>query len=269
MENKFGSEYAFGVLRCAVDDANADNVETISFPSGYKNVFCYAYYVNPAPEAGTITIRKAVAGSGVTQGFTFDSDLTYDPSGQFSLQVSNGGAASASFTRADSASLGSPYDTREEVPAGWTLTSLTCSDTANGASTWTIDKAAASVSVHLAGNDHVTCTWPTAPGWRTRWCRPPTRRRGRGGSSPTTAAPASRGTRSRSCAWSRCPQRTRSPSAWPPTRSCPRNRSHRCRRHPRSCRLSQSPADRRVSGRPTAAGASRRRPARPRERPLM
>jgi hypothetical protein len=87
LENRYGAEYGFGTLRCAVDNANADNVEFVTYPSGTKNVFCYAYYVKSAPAAATVTIRKEVTGSGVSQGFTFDSNLSYEHSGTFGLQA--------------------------------------------------------------------------------------------------------------------------------------------------------------------------------------
>jgi hypothetical protein len=49
LENRYGDKYGFASLRCAVDNNNADNVEYVAFPSGYRNVFCYAYYVYPRP----------------------------------------------------------------------------------------------------------------------------------------------------------------------------------------------------------------------------
>ncbi len=162
LNNRYGDEYAFGVLRCALDNANADNVESVTYPSGTKNVFCYAYYVNPAPAAATVTIRKEVTGSGVSQDFTFDSNLSYETSGTFSLPVANGQSASSDFIRADSASFGGPYNVKEEVPDGWKLTGLSCSDT-NGMSTWITDQATASTSITLAAADHVTCTYTDSP----------------------------------------------------------------------------------------------------------
>ena len=50
--------YAFGALRCATDNVNGDNVEYVAYPTGKNHVFCFAYYVSPAPTAGTINIVK-------------------------------------------------------------------------------------------------------------------------------------------------------------------------------------------------------------------
>jgi hypothetical protein len=53
--------YAFGALRCATDNVNGDNVEYVAYPTGKNHVFCFAYYVSPAPTAGTIKIVKTVS----------------------------------------------------------------------------------------------------------------------------------------------------------------------------------------------------------------
>ena len=51
--------YAFAALRCATDNLNGDNVEWIAYPTGGVNhVFCFAYYVTPAPTSGTIIVRS-------------------------------------------------------------------------------------------------------------------------------------------------------------------------------------------------------------------
>jgi hypothetical protein len=52
--------YAFGALRCATDNLNGDNVEWISYPPNTIHVFCFAYYVKPAPTSGTIDVVKDV-----------------------------------------------------------------------------------------------------------------------------------------------------------------------------------------------------------------
>jgi hypothetical protein len=163
LENRYGHKYGFGALRCAVDNQNGNNVETALFPSGTKNVFCYAYYVNPAPRAGTVTIRKKVIGAGVTQGFIFDSNLSYDPRGTFALQVNKGRPASEDFIRADSASFGGPYTVTEQVPNGWQLQGLTCSNTRHRASAWVINQRRGSVAIKLGAGDHVTCTYVDSP----------------------------------------------------------------------------------------------------------
>jgi len=168
LENRYGDKYGFASLRCAVDNNNADNVEFVAYPSGYRNVFCYAYYVSPAPTPAEVTITKQIAGNpttGITQGFTFESNLSYDPSGTFALPVTNGSPASQDFIRANSTALGGPYNVKEKIPDGWKLDDITCSrtGTAATASTWTIDKSSASVAIELSGNDHVTCVYTDSP----------------------------------------------------------------------------------------------------------
>lgn len=158
--------YGFAALRCSVDNNNNDNVEYASFPSQVRHVYCFAYYVNPEPGSGEIVIRKEIAGQGITQRFTFASDLSYDPSGTFRLDVNRGKPAEQSFIRADSAAFGKPYDVREHVPDGWRLIDLTCTATrarGTAASTWTIDKTTASVAITLADRDRVVCTYLDAP----------------------------------------------------------------------------------------------------------
>jgi hypothetical protein len=162
LENRYGGKYGFGVLRCAVDNRSGANVESVTYPKGTKNAFCYAYYVNPAPAAGTVTIRKVVAGRGISQGFTFGSNLSYNPGHTFALQVSNGRPAAQDFIRAESRSFRGPYVVRELVPNGWRLTGLNCSDT-NRKSRWTISSRTASAAITLAARDHVTCTYTDSP----------------------------------------------------------------------------------------------------------
>jgi hypothetical protein len=167
LTNVFGKgAYGFAALRCSVDNNNNDNVEYASFPPQVRHVFCFAYYVNSEPGSGTIVIRKVVTGSGITQAFVFKSDLSYDPSGTFGLQVNGGNPAEQSFIRADSGAFGGPYDVKERVPDGWALTDLTCTATKPGGSsgsTWVIDKTTASVAITLADRDRVVCTYTDAP----------------------------------------------------------------------------------------------------------
>jgi hypothetical protein len=166
LENRYGDKYGFASLRCAVDNNNADNVEYVAYPSGYRNVFCYAYYVSPAPTPAEVTITKKIAGTtSITQGFTFRSNLSYARSGTFGLAVDNGRPSSEGFVRANSTALGGTYDVKEEIPDGWKLDSITCSRTGTAitASTWTIDQASASVAISLSGKDHVTCVYTDSP----------------------------------------------------------------------------------------------------------
>ena len=52
--------YGFAALRCATDNLNGDNVEFIAYPvGGVNHVFCFAYYVSPAPKPGKIIVDEA------------------------------------------------------------------------------------------------------------------------------------------------------------------------------------------------------------------
>lgn len=77
LNKQYPGEYGFGALRCALDDVNGDNVEWVGFPSGVSHVFCFAYYVQPPPTAGTIVIRKQVQGTAKTSElFPFKGNLS-------------------------------------------------------------------------------------------------------------------------------------------------------------------------------------------------
>ena len=152
----YRGQYGFGALRCAVDNLNGDNVEWISFPQGSEHVFCYAYYVTPPPTSGRIVIEKRVDG-GASQIFNFDGNLSFNDGGKFSITLSNQESASTSeFFRA----AGETWTAHELVPAGWSLTGISCV-TALG-STWDGNLAAAEVSITLAARDLVTCTFTNA-----------------------------------------------------------------------------------------------------------
>ena len=149
--------YAFGALRCATDNVNGDNVEYVAYPTGKNHVFCFAYYVSPAPTAGTIKIVKSVSPDSVpAQDFPFQGDVSYAEGGAFTIRASGKADGSATFIRAG----GRTWSFREIVPAGFVLAGLTCSS-ATGASTWTITSPAAAVA--LAAGDTVTCTFANAP----------------------------------------------------------------------------------------------------------
>jgi uncharacterized repeat protein (TIGR01451 family) len=143
--------YGFGTLRCATDNLNGDNVEYIFFPEGVKHVFCYAYYVKPAPPPGLITIAKKVtdAPSAVTPAFQFTGNLSFDPNG---FQLSNGG--STTFYRAG----GTSWSVTEQPVADYTLDSISCVDAA-GAPASNVDVNGPEVTIHLGAGDHITCTY--------------------------------------------------------------------------------------------------------------
>lgn len=122
---RFAGRYGFGALRCAIDDLNGDNVETVQFPSGVRHVFCYAYYVTPPPSSGTIVIRKEVQGSGAAaETFGFGGNVSYNPGGAFDLTAGPGAPDSETFYRAETGLGDQPWTVNENVPAGWALTDL-------------------------------------------------------------------------------------------------------------------------------------------------
>ena len=78
------ANYAFGALRCGVDNLNGDNVEWVTFPNPAIHVFCFAYYVKPPPPAGTIIVRKRLsvpddAPDVPSQAFRFTGNLSFTP----------------------------------------------------------------------------------------------------------------------------------------------------------------------------------------------
>ncbi|QNP75855.1 LPXTG cell wall anchor domain-containing protein [Streptomyces roseirectus] len=156
-----GDTYAFGALRCAVDNQKNDNVDRAAFPAGSHHVFCFYYTVTPPPGSGTVVVRKELKDSDATQTFGFTGNISYTPDHDFSLAVTNGAAAEQTFRR--SATKGNAYPAwnfAESVPDGWTLAGLTCSS-ARGTSTTTTSVSGAA-TVDLADGDTVTCTYTNA-----------------------------------------------------------------------------------------------------------
>jgi uncharacterized repeat protein (TIGR01451 family) len=167
LAQKFGTvdapEYAFGTLRCASDNLNGDNVEFIYFPAGVTHVFCYALYVKPPPPSGTITINKQVVGApaGTDPKFLFPGGctgcLSFDPGG-FTL----GDGGSATFYRAaGNAGTTLPTWTVAENPVADYTTSVSCQALAPGGGPGESmsDVSGATVTIHLAAGEHVTCTY--------------------------------------------------------------------------------------------------------------
>jgi uncharacterized repeat protein (TIGR01451 family) len=146
-----GPQYGFGTLRCATDNVNGDNVEYVFFPSGVRHVFCYAYYVQPPPTTGVITIRKQVTGapSGANPAFPFNGSISFDPTG---FQLRDG--ESMTFYRAG----GSDWNVTEGAVAGYALTSLVCAN-ASGSPPSTFDISGGTATIHLAALSDVTCTY--------------------------------------------------------------------------------------------------------------
>lgn len=159
LDQRFPGKYAFGALRCALDNLNGDNVEWIGFPSGVRHVFCFAYYVVPPPSSGTIIVRKQVqAPAGTTESFPFQGNLSFNAGGRFDLDAGTGQAGEETFYRAETRPGDPPWEVQELVPPNWTLSGLQCTSS-NGTSTTSTDDAAAEASITLAAADTVTCTF--------------------------------------------------------------------------------------------------------------
>ena len=158
LDAQFPSTYAFGALRCAIDNVNGDNVEYIAFPQGVTHVFCFAYYVQPPPTAGTIVVTKQLNPTNTTsQTFSFTGNVSYNPGGAFTLAVVNGAPASETFYRAAGTT---PWTVSEEVPVNWKLTSLKCTSKTRTSTTVTTGPLA---TIKLAAGDVVTCVYTDAP----------------------------------------------------------------------------------------------------------
>jgi hypothetical protein len=150
-------QYAFGALRCGVDNLNGDNVEYVSYPTGATHVFCFAYYVKPAPTSGTIVVRKQLQGvpAGTPpQSVRFTGNISYEHN-VFVLTASPSKAGEATFYRA----AGATWSFGEDAPPpGEEFAGLQCSSS-TGASTVTADEPNRAASVLLGAGDVVTCTF--------------------------------------------------------------------------------------------------------------
>jgi hypothetical protein len=153
---RFAGRYGFGALRCAIDDLNGDNVESIQFPASTRHMFCYAYYVTPPPSSGTIVVRKQVVGSEAPASFGFTGNLSYNEGGAFDLSASEDDPGSIEFVRAETGPGDEPWTVVEDLLDGWTLTGLSCT---SGASATTTDLAARQAQIRLVAGDTVTCTF--------------------------------------------------------------------------------------------------------------
>jgi len=148
--NGQAAQYAFGTLRCANDNANADNVEWAGYTGTARHVFCYAYYVSAPPVQGKIIVRKTMPSGSPSATFSFGGDLSFTDNGSFNLAA----GASQTFTRA----AGETWTIFENAPtAPFAYDSLNCSSA--GGSTYTYTAASRKVEVALAANDTVTCTF--------------------------------------------------------------------------------------------------------------
>lgn len=153
---ELAGRYGFAALRCAIDDLDGDNAETIQFPSGTRHMYCYAYYVAAPPTAGTIVIRKQVTGAPSPQLFDFTGNLSFEEGGAFQLAAGEGAPGSVEFARAATAPGEEPWTAIEERSEGWTLADVSC---ASGSSATRTDVSRRSAEIDLAGGDTVTCTF--------------------------------------------------------------------------------------------------------------
>ena len=145
------SMVAFGTLRCAIDNANADNIEWLGTSGGARHMFCYAYYVDTAEKSGTIIVRKVVPKGGAGISFGFGGDLSFTPGGKFNLSA----GGSQSFIRA----AGETWNVTEDPAVDpFVLTGLSC-NSGNGLSTISTNLATGAASVTLGIADTVTCTF--------------------------------------------------------------------------------------------------------------
>ena len=156
--SSFGNRYAFGALRCAIDNLNGDNVEWVGFPSGSTNVFCYYYAVDKVPAPGTLVVRKQLATpEPETNTFHFQGNVSYNPGGTFEIPVTGATPGSISFVR----SSGVAWNFTELADPGFVFQSLDC--TGPGTSTFpapsTTDPGA---TVTLGSGDTVVCTYTDA-----------------------------------------------------------------------------------------------------------
>ena len=77
------ANYAFGALRCGVDNLNGDNVEWVTFPSNSIHVFCFAYYVRrrrrPGRSSSASASRSRPSAGRAPQTFRFTGNLSFTP----------------------------------------------------------------------------------------------------------------------------------------------------------------------------------------------
>jgi hypothetical protein len=145
------SKIAFGTLRCAIDNANADNIEWLGVTNGARHMFCYAYYVDTAEKSGTIVVRKVVPQGGAGVSFGFGGDLSFTSGGEFKLAANS----SQTFIRA----AGETWNITEDSPiAPFELTDLACVSS-KGTSKISKDLASRSAAIELSASDTVTCTF--------------------------------------------------------------------------------------------------------------
>jgi len=149
----FPDQYAFGALRCAVDNLNGDNVEWVGFPSGQSHVFCYYYAVALPPKPGVVQISKVLTGAGsTTPTFPFVGTVSYNPGGTFDVPA----GSSVSFTRDSNAD----WNFQEQAVPGYSLVNVVCTSQ-TGVSTF--NGQASSVAHPVTFTTNVLITVDLAP----------------------------------------------------------------------------------------------------------
>jgi hypothetical protein len=152
--------YAFGALRCGVDNLNGDNVEYVSYPTGATHVFCFAYYVRPAPASGTIIVRKVLSGAPPPtppQNVRFTGNISYNTDRSFVVTARPDNPGEETFYRAGGATWSF---TEDPPPAGQVFGGVTCtSSTGQSTLDTNPDPDERSASVGLAAGDVVMCTF--------------------------------------------------------------------------------------------------------------
>ena len=144
----FPDQYAFGALRCAVDNLNGDNVEWVGFPSGQTHVFCYYYAVALPPKPGLIRISKVLTGAGSdTPTFPFVGSVSYNPGGTFDVPA----GSSVSFTRDSDAD----WNFQEQPTPGYSFVSAVCTSQ-TGASTFNGQASSVAHPVTFSTNSLIT-----------------------------------------------------------------------------------------------------------------
>jgi hypothetical protein len=159
----FGNRYAFGALRCAIDNLNGDNVEWVGFPSGQTNVFCYYYAVDQTPAPGTIVVQKQLAvGEPEANTFQFQGNVSYNPGATPSpddnpFEITVPASASSPSVPAGSISFvrssGVSWSFTELPNPGW---AAPAPPTCSGGPTTIVG---AQVTLTLAPGSTVTCTY--------------------------------------------------------------------------------------------------------------
>lgn len=152
-------QYGFGALRCAVDNLNGDNVETIGYPQGARHVFCYYYAVSPPPVAGSITVVKEVKDAiKVSTPFRFVGNISYTQDQSFTLDAAPGSPGKQTFIRGEVTGGAPAWNFREDTTPGWELAGdPVC--TSKAGSAWAFDAKTGVVSVELKAKDDVVCTF--------------------------------------------------------------------------------------------------------------